>query len=281
MTMAIIETLHYVKKFHGCTLVIKLGGSLLNDPHLIQQVCKDLQLLQNAGINLVLVHGGSKAIEENLAARQIPSHFIDGLRVTSAAAIKVIEMVLCGHVNPLLVRQLNQAELTATGLCGSDNQMLRCQAYSQQHGFVGQIQHVNPTAIQHIMAMRSIPVIAPIGVDTQGNTFNINADWAASAIAIALQADKLIYVTDQNGVYDNNGKTLPVLTLTDLHNLINNKTVHSGMLTKVNAIIASLHAHLDHVHIINGKQPHALIKEIFTTQGIGTLCNNIKEEEMT
>jgi acetylglutamate kinase len=274
---SIIHTLAYAKQFRGMTVLIKLGGSVLNDQTAIKNLCSDLTLLKHMGIKLFLVHGGSKAINEQLAINHISSTFINGLRVTSPAAMNIIEMVLCGHVNPLLVRMLNHMGLPTLGLSGVDNQLLQCTTLDPSYGCVGHIEHINTRYLAKLLAQQDdvdapIPVIAPIGVNAQGNAMNINADVAASALAIALQANKLIFVTDQTGIYNHKGEIYSELFDTELAALIANKVVTGGMLSKVNAILAALQAGINNIHILNGHHPHCLIEELFTVRGIGTLC---------
>lgn len=281
---SIMEALSYASRFHGHLMLIKIGGSILNKESLITSLCEDIQLLKKNGIKVVLVHGGSKAINEYLDIHQVDSHFIDGLRVTSEKAIKVIEMVLCGHVNKLLVRKLNSIGLNAVGLCGSDDSMLKCDYYSSQHGFVGKIKQVFPEAILNLLSFQdalhgSIPVIAPIGVDEEGNPLNINADVAASEIAHALKVNKLIYLTDQEGVYDEQGHVYSELKEDELALLVEKGIVKDGMLVKVKAILAALQSDLNEIHILNGNKPHILIEELFTLTGAGTLCKK-KEESV-
>ncbi len=189
----------------------------------------------------------------------IQSEFIAGLRATSAEAIKIIEMVLCGEVNQLLVRKLNAAGVRAVGLSGADQQMLLCNYFSQQHGFVGEIKTVNSEIIQHILASDNcIPVIASIGTDEEGNALNINADLAACQIANTLAVDQLIYLTDQAGIFDHEGKVYTQLTAAELQTLIHEKIVKAGMLIKVKAILASLTSSLREIHILNGNQAQIL-----------------------
>ena len=266
----IIDTLSYSNTFSGSTFLIKLGGSILQDIDSMNVLCDDLKLLNAAGIKIILVHGGSLAINQQLLKENIASEFIDGLRVTSSEAMSVIEMVLCGHVNTMLVKKLNSIGMLAVGLSGADNNMLLCDYYSKQHACVGTINTINTTLIDQLE--NTVPVIAPIGVDKSGNSMNINADYAASLLANALKADKLIYLTDQNGIYDKAGNILSEIFQKDLSDLINDGTVVGGMLTKSKAILKALDGHLNHVHILNGKKNHILIEELFTVKGAGTLC---------
>lgn len=277
-TAAIIETLNYVKKFSGQKILIKLGGSVLDSQALINQLCDDFSLLRAANISLVIVHGGSKAIEEQLTLNNIKSHFKDGLRVTTPEMMRIIEMVLCGQINRNLVRNINTAGVAAVGLSGSDNWMLRCQRINSELGEVGKVIKVDTTLIERCLNDQSfrllghIPVIAPIGIDEKGLALNVNADWAATIIAQALNIDKLVYLSDQSGIYDENRERISEIDRQGLQDLIDNGIVKDGMLTKVRTIIDALDCGLTNIHIINAKEPHSLIEELFTDAGIGTLC---------
>ncbi len=279
----IIDAIAYVNQFRGSTILIKLGGSILHDDELIKSLCVDLKLLKGAGIKVIIVHGGSKAINKYLEINQIKSHFVDGLRVTSPEAMKIIEMVLCGHVNKVLVRKLNTIGIQATGMSGADNSMLQCEAYSEVHGQVGTVRTVNTRFVTQVLAQddtdyETIPVIAPIGVDSAGNPMNINADYAASHLAAALKVDKLIYLTDQDGIYDQQGEVYSQLLDTQLLQLIRGKIVEGGMLAKTKAILSALASGLNHIHILNGSKKHVLLEELFTVNGVGTLCRkNVSE----
>jgi acetylglutamate kinase len=257
------------------TILIKAGGSILHDEERTSLLCDDIKSLKEAGFKIILVHGGGKAINEALTIHGIESEFIDGLRVTSAAAIKVIEMVLCGQVNQLLVRKLNHLRVNAIGLSGAENQMLLCDYYSQQHGFVGDIKAVNPFFVNHILAsLDSIPVIASIGIDKAGNALNINADMAACHLANSLGVDQLIYLTDQDGIYNDQGKIFSSLSEQNLQQLIHHSIVEGGMLVKVKAILASLKAGLEGIMVLNGKQNQILLDAVLHKKGVGTLCSN-------
>ena len=275
----LLASIDYVNQFRGKTFLIKLGGAILENATNLKHLCKALKLLTEVGIHIVIVHGGSTAINQVLKQHQIESTFVDGQRVTSLEAMNVIEMVLCGHVNKQIVRQLNHIGIQATGLSGSDNSMLVCDAYSHEHGYVGLIKSVNTQPIAWVMqsgktAVDCIPIIAPIGVNEFGQPMNINADYAACELAIALQVDKLIYLTDQDGILDAHGKVISEISKEALNDLVTKQIVHGGMLTKSKAILVALNAHLNHVHVLNGNHPHALIQELFTTDGVGTLCQS-------
>ena len=279
-TDLIVNTLSYHHEFSGSTFVVKLGGSIIHNESSINAICSDLKLLQLSGINVILVHGGGKAITEELSKQNITSQFVDGLRVTSKEAMQVIEMVLCGQINLMLVKKLNCAAVKAVGVSGADNSLLSCKSYSKKHCYVGIIEAVNANYVKSILQSNQsveqiIPVIAPIGVDDKGNSFNINADYAACALANAIEANKLIYLTDQDGIYDNNGNVISEISVVGLEQLIDTKVVDAGMLTKSKSIIAALCGHLNKVHILNGNKQHALLREIFTAEGVGTLCKKV------
>ncbi len=267
-----IEALEYVKKFSGCQFLIKLGGSILENTTLMKKICFDFQLLRAANIKIILVHGGGKAIDQALKVYKLKSVFKDGLRVTTSAQMKVIEMVLSGQINKLLVRTLNAMGISAVGLSGADHQMLCCQPWSSEHGHVGRIQTINAVMIEQLHAIHLLPVIAPIGVGEKGKAYNINADWVASCLAVALKVDKLIYLTDQDGIQNKDHQVISTANAAGLHHLIQDKVVSDGMLTKVSAILHALKKGIDNIHIVNGHRPHAVIQETFTKNGVGTLC---------
>lgn len=278
-TQNIVQLKQSIQQTRVCnkTLLIKVGGSILHDEQKILSLCLDIKTIKEAGFQIILVHGGSKAINEALMVHGIQSEFIDGLRVTSAAAVKVIEMVLCGHVNLSIVKKLNSLDVSAIGLSGADQQMLLCDYYSQAHGFVGEIKAINTAIIHHLLSFEntgssSIPVISTIGVDKKGNALNINADMAACHIANALGVDQLIYLTDQDGIYDSNGNLFAKLTEENLQTLIDESIVSGGMLIKAKAVLASLKVGINQISILNGNQKNVLLDVIFNEKKVGTLC---------
>lgn len=276
----IVETLAYVKKFSGSTMLIKLGGSVLDDMNLVKQLCIDLSLLRAVGIKLVIVHGGSRAIAEALKKYHLESEFVDGLRVTTPEMMSVIEMVLCGQVNKMLVRTLNSVGVSAVGLSGSDSQLLQCIPHSKIHGQVGKVTQVDTTLLTQMLATQvaanagSIPVIAPIGIGAQGKAFNVNADWAASCIAESLGIKKMFYLTDEEGVCDANGNLVSVLSTDKLQQFIDEGVVTDGMLTKAKTILAAIEQGIEELHVISAKKPHSLIQELFTEVGVGTFIGH-------
>ncbi|MEE9451705.1 MAG: acetylglutamate kinase [Gammaproteobacteria bacterium] len=283
ITDIIAGSLKYVKKLSGQCILIKLGGSILDDMQLVRKLCEDLSLVRAAGIKIVLVHGGSKAIDQTLRAHNISWAYQQGQRITTIEMVNIIEMVLSGHVNKMLVRTLNAVGVAAVGLAGCDDKLLQAQRFDDKLGEVGKIEKVNTTLLQRFMDTQDahqpgiIPVIAPIAADAQGKPLNVNADWAASTIAIALKCDKLIYLTDEDGVYDQDKKLLSKLEVKELKHLVKKKIVEGGMLVKVKTILDALQQGLNNIHIISAKKEHALITELFTDEGIGTICRRNAE----
>ncbi|WP_419418439.1 acetylglutamate kinase [Legionella sp. D16C41] len=256
----------------GKLILIKAGGSILQDSSAISTLCGDLKTLLANGYQVALVHGGSKAINEALNIYGIPSEFINGLRVTSQAAMKIIEMVLCGQVNQMLVRALNQFGIKAMGLSGAENQLLHCDYLDEKFGFVGKIKQVNSTDVEQLLANNVLPVIATVGVDDKGQAVNINGDIAACHLATALAVDELVYLTDQEGIYNQHGALLSKLSANQLQLLIKKAIVSNGMLVKVNAILNALEQDLDQIRILNGRQHQILVETLLHGKNRGTMC---------
>jgi acetylglutamate kinase len=271
------SALGYVKQFTGTRVLIKLGGAALEDQNLVAALCEDLSLLRGAGVNVVLVHGGGPSINRELERRGITWNFVDGLRVTTPDMMEVIEMVLCGTVNRRIVRTLNQSAVRAIGLSGSDARTLFCKPMRKDLGLVGEVTSVRPAAIEAILQTQdegigTIPVVAPIGIGESGQAYNINADWAAVRIAEALDIDKVLFLTDQEGILDADGKLIPELDAGELEVLIESGVVKGGMLAKVNTVLHALKNGVKDVHIFNARRPHGLLEELFTDHGVGTVC---------
>ncbi len=268
-------------------ILIKLGGSVLKDEGVLKALSRELVQLQAAGISPIIVHGGGPAINEELKFRRIPWEFNQGLRITPKPMMDVIEMVLCGKINRKLVRTLNAAGASAIGISGVDGNLLQCIPADPHLGQVGQIEQVNTQLLHLLLAPRSrhaplmIPVIAPIGIDSEGNAFNINADWAASKIAQSMGIQQLIYITDQDGILDSEGRTIPQVDDQELHQLIEQQTVHGGMLAKVRTILDALSNQVPEIHIVNAQRPQALKEAIFNQPGprsfAGTTCQRRDE----
>lgn len=271
-TQDVIATLKYVKKFSGQTLLIKLGGAVLEDASIVSTICEDINRIRSVGVKVVLVHGGGPSINQELKLRGIQWEFIDGQRVTTPAMMDVIEMVLCGHVNQKLVRQLNSSGVRAIGLSGADAGTLLCEQASAKLGQVGRIDRVETTLIDSILASDTVPVVAPVGMGQDGAAFNVNADWAASRVAQALGIKKVLFLTDQDGILDVRGKVIPELDAAELEQIAEKGIVHGGMLAKVQTVIHALRNGVTDVHILNARRPNSLIEELFTDGGVGTVC---------
>lgn len=271
-TQTVIDTLSYVKKFSGETILIKLGGAVLQDSSLVSAICEDLNHIRSVGVRIVLVHGGGPAINQELKARGIQWEFIEGQRVTTPEMMDVIEMVLCGLVNRRIVRSLNGAGVKAIGMSGADASTLLCQQASAKLGQVGKINSVDTSVIDSMLNADMVPVIAPVGVGLEGEAFNINADWAASRIAQALGIKKVLFLTDQDGILNLRGTLIQELDAAELEALIETDVVHGGMLAKAQTVVHALRNGVNDVHILNARRPHGLIEELFTVGGVGTIC---------
>ncbi|MCX7965857.1 MAG: acetylglutamate kinase [Syntrophorhabdaceae bacterium] len=267
----LLEALPYIKKFFGSTFVIKYGGAAMEEESLKKEFARDVVLLKYVGINPVIVHGGGPMIGRLLKDLQIPTKFVDGLRVTDEKTLEVVEMVLSGLINKEIVKNINDMGGRAIGLSGKDGRLLVAKRVEDKDiGLVGDIVNVNVDIIKDINKHGYIPVIAPLADGLDGNSYNVNADTAAGRIAEALLADKLILLTDVDGVLGNDGSLISTLTKEEVDILMNKKTISGGMIPKVSCCIDALNAGVKETHIINGKIPHAILLEVFTDSGIGT-----------
>ncbi len=278
----LLEALPYLRRFSGKTIVIKYGGHAMADEALKRSFALDIILLKYIGINPVIVHGGGPQINETLKRYGIVSEFVRGMRVTDAATMGVVEMVLTGQVNREVVGYINQHGGKAVGLSGKDGGLLLCEKLMQEvtgengateridMGFVGRITRVDPTIIETLEKERFIPVIAPVGVGSGGESYNINADLVAGKIAGALKAEKLILLTDVAGVKDREGSLLTSIHLPDVPRLIDGGVITGGMIPKVTCCVEALQDGIGKAHIIDGRVEHAVLLEIFTDVGIGT-----------
>lgn len=273
----LVEALPYIQKFCGNTVVIKYGGSALKDETIKNSVMQDIALLKFVGIRPVIVHGGGPEINKALAQMGKKSEFINGCRVTDEETMEIVEMVLAGKLNKQIVTELNRQGIKAVGMCGKDAGTIIAQKKVTEGvdlGLVGEVKSVDTHLVQTLMDNDFVPVIAPIGVDEAGNSYNINADYAAVAIAGALKATKLVFLTDVAGVLTdvNDPKSILSFVKVDkVHQLIEDGTISGGMIPKVECCIAGVEAGVEHVHIIDGRREHCLMLEIFTPEGIGTL----------
>ncbi len=268
----VLDTLQYVQRFAGRTILVKLGGAALQDSQLVTELCADFALIRAVGVKLVLVHGGGPSINEELTAHGITWEFVEGQRVTTPEMMDVVEQVLCGGVNRRIVRTLNHAGVAAVGISGADSRMLQCKQADPKLGQVGAIERVDPTIIQKLLSDGYVPVIAPVGFGRGGEALNVNADWAASRIAQALGIQKVIYLTDQNGILSAEKRLLSELDAGDLELLIEQGVVQGGMLAKARTMIDALKNGVADIHVLNARRAHALIEELFTDAGVGTVC---------
>lgn len=272
------EALPYIQKLHNKTIVIKYGGNAMINEDLKRSVMEDITLLKYVGMNPVIVHGGGPDISEALKTYNIESKFVSGLRVTDEDTIRIAQMVLVGKTNKEVVSNINLNGGNAIGLCGIDGRVIECEPLTKDSegndidvGFVGNITKVNAGIIKSLSEDEYIPVIAPIGTDDKGQSYNINADTVASAVATAMGAEKLIFLTDVEGVKDANGDIIFEITTDDADGLIQDGTISGGMIPKVRACAKAVEDGVNRVHIIDGRILHSIILEIFTNTGIGTM----------
>lgn len=281
------EALPFMHQFSGQTFVIKYGGHAMGDADLARAFANDIALMKQVGINPIIVHGGGPQIGAMLDRLKIKSSFIDGLRVTDQATIEIAEMVLCGPLNKNIVASINAAGGLAIGLSGKDGNLIEVQKLNRTKrdpdsnierildlGFVGEPSQINPEILESFEENDIIPVIAPIGIGPNGQTFNINADTAAGHIAAAIGATKLIMLTDVEGVLDKDKKLLNRLTPADVKRLRHDGTIHGGMIPKLETCLFALENGVDAAHILDGRIPHVLLLETFTEHGIGTMIHH-------
>jgi acetylglutamate kinase len=261
------EALPYIDFLKGKTLVIKLGGSTLENQ---QSVLQDIVWLRALGANPVLVHGGGPYINEWLAKLNVPTRFEQGLRVTDALTLEVVRMVLLGQVNQGLVVKTAQLGGRAIGLSGTDGNMVRARMIDERLGFVGEVEEVDPTIIQTLINQAYIPVIAPLGQGSDGTCLNINADLVAAHLAGALNAEKLIFLSNVVGICRADGSLISELDEAEAQQLMREGVINGGMIPKVSACLDALRA-VPRVHIVDGREPHVLLRELFTDQGAGTM----------
>ena len=286
----LIEALPYIQSLAGKTVVIKYGGNAMVNDELKSSVMDDIALLKSVGINPVLVHGGGPDISNMLKTLNVESRFENGLRVTDAKVMSVAQMVLVGKTNKEIVSYLGQKGVKAIGICGIDGHLIECEKLTEDAngnpidvGFVGKIKRINTKVISTLANDEYIPVVAPIGVGSDGESYNINADTVAAEIAVALKAEKLMTLTDVEGVKgilpDGSEQVFPVLTESDIHEMIENGVITGGMIPKVNGCLDTIRRGVGRAHIIDGRIPHSILLEIFTGKGIGTMIMPDADEE--
>ncbi|MCI5551655.1 MAG: acetylglutamate kinase [Clostridiales bacterium] len=278
----LIEALPYIQKLWGKTIVIKYGGNAMVDPSLTRKILEDVTLLKYVGLNPILVHGGGPEINAMLKRVDVKSEFHNGLRITDDATMEIVQMVLAGKLNKNIAAEIGTLGGKAIGLCGKDAGLIVVKKKPPlpdgvDLGHVGDIVKVNTKLLNTLCTDEYIPVISSVGVDENGDSYNINADTAAAAIATALKAEKLIYLTDIDGVRrvaDDPTTLIPVMTVEQAHAYIADGTITGGMIPKVTACVDAIEKGVRRVHIINGTIPHPIILEIFTDRGIGTMFEN-------
>ena len=273
----LIEALPYIQRFYDKTIVIKYGGNAMLDEEFQNSFAVDVVLLRYVGLRPVLVHGGGPQIEATLAQLGKKSKFVDGLRVTDDETMEVVEMVLGGKVNRAIVSTIQRGGGRAVGLTGSDGDMIRVtqrRVGDRDLGRVGRVVSVDPAPIRAVTDAGFIPVIAPIGVDSEGITHNVNADEAAGAVAAALVAEKLILLTDVEGIRDSRGELITQLSIEEVRKHIEEGAIREGMIPKVECCIEALERGVQNTHIIDGRVLHAVLLEMFTDGGVGTLLTH-------
>jgi acetylglutamate kinase len=278
------EALPFMRRYHGKTVVVKYGGHAMGDPALGDLFARDIVLLKQIGINPIVVHGGGPQIGQMLERLKIKSSFIDGLRVTDAETVEIVEMVLSGSINKQLVSAINAAGGLAIGLSGKDGGLItarklrRTRAESDSNiekildlGFVGEPRHINSRVLKVLEQSDIIPVIAPIGAGTHGETFNINADTVAGAVAAAVGATRLLMLTDIAGVLDRDKQLMPEITVDQARTMIADGTISGGMIPKIETCLEAVEGGVEAAAILDGRKAHAILLELFINEGDGTL----------
>ncbi len=277
----LLEALPYIKKFWDKTVVIKYGGSAMKDKDLEKQIIKDIILLKYVGMKPVIVHGGGPEISAEMEKRNKIPQFVNGLRVTDEETMEITEMVLTGKINTRLVAEINLYisegsgnGVKGIGLSGEDAQLLTVKKHRiPELGLVGEVEKINPEILTILLEKNYIPVIATVGVDKEGTRYNINADTVAGQIAISLQAEKLIYLSDVDGIFkdfEDPTSIISSLTINQAKDLIESGQIQKGMIPKVDSAIQALEGGVNKVHFLNGKRSHSILLELFTDSGIGT-----------
>ncbi len=265
------QALPYLQRYTGAIVVIKFGGNAMGDAEAMASFARDVVLMRQVGVNPVVVHGGGPMINQMLSRLGVDSSFVRGKRVTDAATMEVVEMVLSGAVNKRIVQAINDQGGRAVGLSGKDARLITCAPDAPELGFVGRPETVDPAVLQHLFAGGLIPVIAPLGADASGQSYNINGDTAAGAIAAALRADRLLLLTDVAGVKDESGTVLTQLHPDQLRDLTARGVIAGGMIPKTETALAAIEGGVRAVVILDGRAPNACLLELFTDHGAGSL----------
>ena len=288
------EALPYIQRFTGKTIVVKFGGNAMIDEDLKNSFARDIVMMKLVGMNPVVVHGGGPQIGDLLTKLNIESHFVNGMRVTNTATMNVVEMVLGGSVNKDIVNLINKNGGQAIGLTGKDGKLIQAKQLKVTHqtpemlapeiidiGHVGEVSAINTDVLDMLRNSDFIPVIAPIGVDEEGNSYNINADLVAGKVAEILQAEKLMLLTNTAGLLDKKGTLLTGLSTKQVDDLIADGTIYGGMLPKIACALDAVKGGVKRAHIIDGRVNHATLLEVFTDQGVGTLITGANDNHTT
>lgn len=268
------EAMPFIKAFRGTTVVVKYGGSAMVDDALRNTFADDVAMLHLVGINPVIVHGGGPHISRAMSERGLEPEFVDGLRVTDAATMAVVQSTLAGEINPDIVRLVNAHGSVAAGVSGLDANLFVAKPLDSRLGYVGEVSEVNPGLVSSLLSQGYVPVVAPLARGVDGNPYNLNADTAAGALAAALGATKLVYLTDVEGLYRDLGdedSLISKIPVDDLAGLLDSGSVSAGMVPKLRSCIDALRGSVQMAHILDGRVQHALLLEIFTPEGIGTM----------
>jgi acetylglutamate kinase len=268
------EALPYIREFSGKTVVIKYGGSAMEDPALADLFAQDVVLMRLVGMNPVVVHGGGPQISDLMRRLGKEPEFVDGLRVTDAETVDIVRMALVGKVNREIVASVNQHGSYAVGLSGEDAGLITVAPRDERLGFVGDVRRIDPSILQRLLREELIPIVATVGVDEAGQAYNVNADTVAGAIAEALAAEKLVYLTNVTGLYrdlTDEDSLISHIDATGLRELIDTGAISQGMIPKLRSCVDALKAGVARTHILDGRIPHALLLEFFTREGIGTM----------
>jgi acetylglutamate kinase len=270
------EALPYIREFTGRTVVVKYGGHAMDDPALADLFAQDVVLMRLVGMNPVVVHGGGPQITALMRRLGKEPEFVDGLRVTDAESVDIVRMALVGKVNREIVAALNQHGSYAVGLSGEDAGLIKVEMRDERLGFVGDVSSIDPSIVHKLVNEELIPVIATVGVDELGQAYNINADTVAGAIALAMDAEKLVYLTDVAGLYADYGDESSLISQTDVDGIsamLESGQVDGGMIPKLQSCVDALRGGVRRAHILDGRIPHALLLEFFTREGIGTMID--------
>lgn len=276
------EALPYIKRTNGRTVVIKYGGAAMTEPRLRELVASDVVLMKLVGINPVIVHGGGPEITSFMNRLGLPVEFYDGLRVTSEEAMEVVKMVLVGKVNKTLVADINAHGRLAVGVSGDDGNLVRATQRDPRLGRVGDVTAIDTTVVDNLIEDGFIPVVATVAAGDDGGSFNVNADLVAAELAVALGAEKVIFLTDVDGLYRDfadKGSLISRLTPAEAEEMIVSDELEGGMVPKVAACVAAMRGGVRRAHILNGTVPHALLLEVYTDEGVGTMIAAEEEDE--